>query len=163
MTRMKISAFYALALLSISQASPVAAQPFSSDRMMGPGMMGRGMMGAGLCDPRAAGLAEWRIRAMERNLRPNDAQRAALDALKSASAKAAETISNACPRELPASPVARLEIMETRLAAMLDALKIVRPAFEKFYNSLSDEQKTQVNAIGPRRWGWREKHWPWNR
>ena len=30
--------------------------------MMGPGMMGRGGMGA-MCDPRGAGLAEWRFHA----------------------------------------------------------------------------------------------------
>ena len=163
MAAVKFATCIAWGLLSMTAVAPAVAQPFAGDRMMGPGMMGRGMMGAGLCDPRAAGLAEWRIGAMERAVRPTDAQRASLDALKTASAKAVETISNACPRELPQSPVARLDVMEKRLTAMLDALKIVRPAFEGFYNSLTDEQKTRVNAIGPRRWGWREGHWPWNR
>ena len=61
--------------------------------MMGPGMMGRGGMGgiAAMCDPRAAGLAEWRMERMERMERlisPNEAQRAALNELWTASAKA---------------------------------------------------------------------------
>ncbi|MDF2118613.1 Spy/CpxP family protein refolding chaperone [Roseiarcaceae bacterium H3SJ34-1] len=135
-----------------------AAQPFGSGwgpgQMMGPGMMGQGMMG-GLCSPRAAGLAEWRVEAIERAVRPTDAQRPALDALKSASAKAAEMIVSACPREVPASPSDRLASMEKRLGTMLEAIKIVRPAFDNFYASLSDEQKQKLSSAGPRRWGWR--------
>lgn len=122
--------------------------------MMGPGMMGMGGMGA-MCDPRGAGLAEWRMDRIERLINPNDAQRAALDNLRSASAKAAETIAAACPRELPASASARLELMEKRLDAMQQAIKTVRPAFDAFYATLNDEQKARVNTGGPRHWGWR--------
>lgn len=122
--------------------------------MMGPGMMGwRGM--AGLCDPRAAGLAEWRMRGINRLVNPTDAQKKALDDLRAASDKAAATIAAACPREFPASAAARMELMEKRLEAMLTAVKTVRPAFDAFYNSLTDEQKARLNSAGPRRWGWR--------
>jgi hypothetical protein len=125
--------------------------------MMGPGMMGRGGMGgiAAMCDPRAAGLAEWRMERIERLISPNEAQRAALNELRTASAKAAETVAAACPREVPASASARLEIMEKRLDAMLLAIKTVRPAFDAFYATLTDEQKARINTGGPRRWGWR--------
>jgi len=130
--------------------------------MMGPGMMGRGGMGgiAAMCDPRAAGLAEWRMERMERMERierlisPNEAQRAALNELRTASTKAAETVAAACPREFPASASARLEVMEKRLDAMLLAIKTVRPAFDAFYATLTDEQKARINSGGPRRWGW---------
>jgi hypothetical protein len=123
----------------------------------GPGMMGWGGRGgfAGMCDPRAAGLAEWRTEFVERLLQPNEAQRAALNELRTASAKAAETIAAACPREFPASASARMELMEKRLEAMLTAIKTVRPAFEAFYATLTDEQKARINARGPRHWGWR--------
>ena len=40
--------------------------------------------------------------------------------------------------------------MTNRISATLDAVRIVRPALEKFYNSLSDEQQARFNAIGPR-------------
>jgi hypothetical protein len=124
--------------------------------MMGPGMMGWGGRGgiAAMCDPRAAGLAEWRMERIERLISPNDAQRAALNELRTASAKAAETVAAACPREFPASASARLETMEKRLDAMLVAIKIVRPAFDAFYATLNDEQKARINTGGPRRWGW---------
>jgi LTXXQ motif family protein len=52
--------------------------------------------------------------------------------------------------------------MEKRLDAMLQAVKIVRPAFEKFYTSLSKEQQERLENIGPRQWGWRRWHWPWS-
>jgi LTXXQ motif family protein len=156
---------FAIALATVLSASPLAAQtgPFSGYGMMGPSMMGWPTMGRTLCDPRAAGLAEWQIAAIDRAIQPTDAQRPLLDSLKSASTQAAEKISNACPRELPQSPVGRLEIMEKRLTAMLDAVKTVRPAFELFYSSLTDEQKARLARVAPRRWGWSSWHWPWDR
>ena len=39
--------------------------------------------------------------------------------------------------------------MTNRISATLEAVKIVRPALEKFYNSLSDEQQARFNALGP--------------
>lgn len=127
--------------------------------MMGPGMMGGAGLGRGLCNPRAAGLAEWRIEAIERAVRPTEAQRASLNELKTASTKAAETVAAACPRDFPATPTARLELMEKRLDAMLQAVKTVRPAFDSFYASLDDEQKKRLETVGPRRWGWRGWRW----
>ena len=129
--------------------------------MMGPGMMGwggRGGMGM-LCDPRAAGMAEWRMERIEKVVQPTEAQRAALNDLRTASTKAAEQISAACPREFPASASSRMELMEKRLETMLAAMKTVRPAFDAFYATLSAEQKTKLDQTGPRRWGWH--HWGW--
>lgn len=117
-------------------------------------MMGPGMMGAGRCGPRASGLAEWRVERIERTVRPTDAQRGALNELKAASIRAADTIVAACPRTLPETPTARLELMEKRLDAMLQAVKPVRPAFDAFYASLTGDQKAALNKAGPRRWDW---------
>lgn len=130
--------------------------------MMGPGMMGWGGGGrggrgafAGMCDPRAAGLAEWRMERIERVVKPNEAQRAALDTLRTASTKAAEMIAAACPQDFPTSAPARLEAMEKRMDSMLQAIKTVRPAFDAFYATLTDEQKARLNSTaGPRGWGW---------
>jgi predicted lipid-binding transport protein (Tim44 family) len=128
--------------------------------MMGPGMMGWGGPGGmgvdtmAMCNPRAAGLAEWRMERIERLVKPTDAQRTALDALKTASAKAAESITVACPREFPANASARMALTEKRLEVMLAAVKTVRPAFDAFYATLNDEQKARIDSGGPRRWGW---------
>jgi hypothetical protein len=45
--------------------------------------------------------------------------------------------------------------MEKRMEAMLQAVKIVRPAFDEFYAALNDQQKRRFDAAGPRRWQWR--------
>jgi hypothetical protein len=117
------------------------------------------MWGGGMCNPRAAGLAEWRAERINQLVRPTEAQRPKLDELRKASARAAEIIAAACPTDIPASPVARLELMEKRMNAMLEALKVVRPAFADFYNSLDANQQARLNAGGPRRWGWQGQGW----
>ncbi len=127
--------------------------------MMGPGMMRDGL--AFMCNPRAAGFAEWRIKRIESAVSPNEAQRATLNELRTASTKAVELIAGACPTDVPAKSTERLQLMEKRVDAMLQAIKVVRPAFEAFYNSLDDAQKTRLDAAGPHRWGWRGWHWRW--
>ena len=156
----------AASIAILLSTSPIAAQPGSGGfnwgpgMMMGPGMMGpQAMWGGGMCSQRAAGLAQWRIARIERAIRPTDAQRPKLDELRAASAKAAEIIAAACPREIPPSPVARLELTEKRLGAMLEALKTIRPKFEEFYSSLTSEQQARLNAAGPRHWGWSRGWW----
>src|ERR1043166_3193887 len=94
-----------------------------------------------------AGLTEEAIDRIEREVRPDDRQRAPLDALRDATAKAAETLRAACPDQTPITPVARLDAMAKRIAAMRDAINTVRPALARFYDSLSDEQKAHFNVM----------------
>ena len=44
--------------------------------------------------------------------------------------------------------MARLEEMQNRLNAMVQAVKALRPTLATFYASLSDEQKAQFNNLG---------------
>jgi CRISPR/Cas system endoribonuclease Cas6 (RAMP superfamily) len=85
----------------------------------------------------------------EKLVEPTDAQRPALDELRAASAKAIEMLRSGCPKDLPSIPTGRLAAMESRLQVMLAAVQTVRPALERFYQSLSDEQKARFNAIAP--------------
>ena len=55
----------------------------------------------------------------------------------------------ACPDDLPSTPAGRMAAMRQRLEAMREAVQIVRPALEKFYGSLSDEQKARFDALEP--------------
>jgi LTXXQ motif family protein len=50
---------------------------------------------------------------------------------------------------MPKSPVVRLDTVETRLTAMVDTIKAVRPNLKNFYASLSDDQKARFNTMGP--------------
>jgi hypothetical protein len=161
----------ATVVAALLAAAPVSAQPGwggmggggmggGGPGVMGPGMMGPGSMwGGGMCNPRAAGLAEWRAERIDRLVRPTDAQRPKLEELRKASARAAEIIAAACPTDVPPSPLARMELMEKRTTAMLEAVKVVRPAFTEFYNALDANQQSRLNAAGPRRWGWQGQRW----
>jgi LTXXQ motif family protein len=104
---------------------------------------------ADLCSGQTAGLTDWPVERIAQTIEPNDAQRAALDELRGATAKALDVLRAACPTDLPSTPTGRIEAMHQRLAAMQQAVRIVRPAMEKLYQSLNDEQKARFNSLGP--------------
>ncbi len=81
-------------------------------------------------------------------LKPTDAQRAALDSLNEATTKAAGLLKTNCPKEQVLTPPGRVVLMEQRLNAMLDAIKIVEPELDSFYGLLTNEQKAQFNQLG---------------
>jgi hypothetical protein len=138
--------------------SGMRGQGWGPGMMMGPGIMGRGDFGR-MCSPAAVGFAEWRIDRLEQVIKPTDTQRAKFDEYKAASSKAADAMRNACPTDLPTTAVGRMEAMEKRMDAMLQAVRTVRPALEAFYATLSDEQRARLNSnAGPgRHWRWRDQ------
>jgi hypothetical protein len=85
---------------------------------------------------------------IQKAIQPNDAQRAALDDLARASAKAAQDIKAACPSQIALTAPARLADMQTRIEAMIAAVATVQPPLQKFYDLLNDDQKTRLNALG---------------
>jgi LTXXQ motif family protein len=101
-------------------------------------------VGTDLCSSQVAGLTDWPIEQIAQTVEPDEAQRALLDDVRAASAKAIDTLKAACPTDLPSTPTGRIEAMHARLSAMLDAVRTVRPAFEKLYQSLNDEQKARL-------------------
>jgi len=112
------------------------------------GSAGGRSVGADLCSGQTAGLTDWPIERIAQTVEPNDAQRAALGALKDATAKALDILKAACPTALPSTPTGRIQAMRQRLEAMRQAVRTVRPALEKFYESLNDEQKARFSALG---------------
>ena len=102
-----------------------------------------------LCSERASGIANVPIRRMELAVRPDEVQRASLRALQDAIAQASELLKIHCPTYRPITPVVRIETMEQRLDTMLRAINIVQPALQKFYGSLTDEQKERFNRLVP--------------
>jgi LTXXQ motif family protein len=103
----------------------------------------------GVCSENAPELTDWPIERISQVVEPNEAQRAALDELKSATAKSIDILKAACPNDLPSIPTGRMAAMEGRLQVMLRAVQTVRPPLEAFFNLLSDEQKARFNAIAP--------------
>jgi LTXXQ motif family protein len=86
---------------------------------------------------------------IEKSVQPTEAQKAALDELRTAVTKGPDLIKDTCPTEMPSTPTGRLAAVEARLDAMLEAVKTERPAMDKFYSSLSDEQKARFNELRP--------------
>jgi predicted transcriptional regulator len=93
----------------------------------------------------------WPGSEIEAGLHLNEAQRGAAEWLVRMSAKARNILNFDCePDEGLAAPD-RLATVDTRLDAMLEAIKLVRPALEEFYATLNDEQKAQFETIGAKR------------
>jgi hypothetical protein len=102
-----------------------------------------------LCGDPEKGVTAWPIASIEQAVQPAPEQRALLDELKSAAAKAADAFKESCGGSFAMTPPGRLRAMTSRISATLEAVRIVRPALEKFYNSLSDEQQAGFNTLGP--------------
>ena len=103
---------------------------------------------ASLCSERAEAFSQLPVQRIEEFIRPTAEQRDAFDALKTASAKAADQLRSSCPVQLPTGLADRLQAVDTRLAAMLAAVDDVRPALQNFYALLTDEQKARFNSWG---------------
>ena len=104
---------------------------------------------AQICTGETSGLTDWPIERIAEAVNPDQNQRAALNELRDTAARAVERMRSACPDDLPSTPVGRMAAMRLRLETMREAVQIVRPALEKFYESLSDEQKARFNALEP--------------
>jgi hypothetical protein len=100
------------------------------------------------CGGFAPGVTNFPIDRIRHELQPTGAALEALEQLADASSKASHTLSASCPNEPPLTPLARLDAVETRLEAMTKAIQIVRPPLASLYDSLSDEQRQHLAAIG---------------
>lgn len=100
------------------------------------------------CVDSAAEVTAWPIDQIQQAVQPNDRQRVLLDDLSNAIVKASELIKSQCPATVAFTPVDRLTQMQERLQALLQAVNIISPPLNSFYDSLSDEQKARFNEIG---------------
>ncbi len=94
---------------------------------------------------------QWPAAEIEAKLHLSAAQREDLNALSRMNAYARNTLNFACQPDDNLTAPDRLATADTRLDAMLDAIKWVRPALDAFFATLSDEQKTQFDTIGAKR------------
>jgi LTXXQ motif family protein len=104
---------------------------------------------AAACSQQGGGFIDLPVQRIEQVVQPTAQQQSAFNDLKKAAQKAGDQLQSSCPTAAPKSPVARVDTVETRLTAMADAIKSVRPDLNNFYASLSDEQKARFNTMGP--------------
>jgi hypothetical protein len=101
------------------------------------------------CADEAAEVTGWPIDQIQAAVQPNQEQSALLDNLGNALVQASDEVKTHCPTSVSFAPTARLASMQQRVQALDDAVNIVRPPLEKFYDSLNDEQKARFNNIQP--------------
>ena len=106
-----------------------------------------------LCTQPGTGITAWPFADIEKKVGLNDDQKALLGDVRKAAADAAATFKASCPSQaaFPLTPPGRLTAMTARLQGTLDAVGVVRPSLDKFYASLSDEQKERFNEFGPKK------------
>ncbi|RDV04440.1 exonuclease VII large subunit [Undibacter mobilis] len=100
------------------------------------------------CGENKAGLTNLPIEQIEDAVKPTEQQQASLDRLSEATVKAVGILQAACPSETPLTPPGRLEAIETRLKAMVEAANTVKQPLGDFYAGLTAEQKARFNRMG---------------
>jgi hypothetical protein len=100
------------------------------------------------CSGLAPGVTSFPIDRIRQAIRPTGEQVVALNDLEAASSRASAIVNTSCPSEAPLTPLARLDAVEKRLNAMLQAIQLVRPPLATLYDSLNDEQRQRLDAIG---------------
>ena len=58
-------------------------------------------------------------------------------------------LTSECPTYRALTPIGRVEAMEQRLDAMSRAVQMLQPALDRFYGTLTDEQKERFNRLAP--------------
>jgi LTXXQ motif family protein len=105
-----------------------------------------GQIAAQMCGDDTREVADWPIDRIQQLVSPDDQQHVALDDLSDASMKAAQIIKTACPTSAVFTPTGRLAAMQQRIEAMEQAVDVVRGPLDRFYGSLTDEQKAKLNS-----------------
>jgi hypothetical protein len=107
-----------------------------------------------LCNERAARLAGWGVDQIEK-LKLDGTQRTLLSDLRAAAIKAADLEAGICPRAIPRNSAERLGFTTRRMAMLSERVALISASFDRFYSSLTDEQRAQLDN-GPKRWRLRQ-------
>ena len=99
---------------------------------------------AGLCTSQAS-FTSVPADQISSTLKLTSQQQQELEKLKAASAKASEELNSSCPTSIPDTLEGRLDAALQRVAALIGAVKTMRPAVAAFYASLTDEQKAALS------------------
>jgi hypothetical protein len=99
------------------------------------------------CGGLAPGVTNLPIDRIRQTVHPTADQETALDDLSAASSRASDAIQSSCPTSVPLTPIGRLEAAQQRLDATITAIEIIREPLQRFYDSLSEQQKHQLNAM----------------
>ena len=102
------------------------------------------------CGARAGGYMERQVNVIEGLMEFTPEQKTAWSALKTAMDTGKETIKKSCEsrkdQEKPKNAVERFNRFEAAMSTRLEVMRSVKPAFEKFYATLSEKQQKAVDG-----------------
>jgi hypothetical protein len=87
------------------------------------------------------------LSAIEILAKPTPDQQAALNELKAVAKLNVDAMAAVCAGAYPATLPERIAASEKRLDAALTAIRKLKPAAEKFYASLDEEQKAEASSL----------------
>ena len=99
-----------------------------------------------MCGDDSREVAGWPIDRIAQSVSPTTEQGASLDKFANATIEAAQAIKAACPTNIVFTPTGRLDAMQKRIEGMAHGVDIVGSPLDRFYNTLTDEQKARLNA-----------------
>jgi hypothetical protein len=129
-----------LALLLFAVLLPVAQAQRHSGHHTGGGLTFGSLCGSAATVGNGLG-------AIELMVKPTPEQQAALEELKAVAKANTEAMTQACAGAYPGTIPERLAASEKRLDVALAGIRKLKPAAEKFYAALNDEQKKEANGL----------------
>jgi hypothetical protein len=142
---MKITARWLVVIAVILSTVTFSSAGFT--RGIHGGARGRGGGGAvgSLCNSGSA--LETSLAILDILIKPNESQKAALEELKKVAKEYSDNMSRVCAVDIPPSVPEKLAASETFLETALAGTRSLKPVAEKFYASLDDDQKAQVDSL----------------
>ena len=100
----------------------------------------------------SARMPEWPVASIARAIQPTEEQRPMLELLMGTSLHYAHELRASClAGPAPLTPMARLEAVDERLTAIVYAVTVLRGTLNRFYVSLTEEQRVRFDAMSPPR------------
>jgi LTXXQ motif family protein len=107
---------------------------------------GRGF-GAGGLLCLSGGQLERNLTTLDIMIKASGSQKAALDDFEKGVGEYSDTMARVCGGDSPMDMPAKLAASDKRLEAALTGIRKLKPAAEKFYATLTDDQKTQASLF----------------
>jgi hypothetical protein len=96
------------------------------------------------CEEQSIELRKTPFDGISRTVRPSESQQNALDTIRSAISAATDMLAATCPKDIPAMPSERLDVLRHVIDALLESRTTMHPALANFYASLDEEQKARI-------------------
>jgi hypothetical protein len=98
----------------------------------------------------SARMPEWPAASIAQAIQPTEEQRPMLELLMGTSLHYAHQLRASCAAaSVPLTATARLDAVDERLTALVYAVTVLRGVLNKFYGSLTEEQRAKFDVMNP--------------